>query len=373
MDSIPVPLVDLSSQHRALESELVAAFVEVLRDGRYVLGRSVGKLEDELSAVVGRPWVVGVSSGTDALSCALMALGIGPGDEVITTPFTFIATATAIVRLGAVPVFVDVDPVSYNLDPLLVPAALTPRTRAIIAVHLFGNPADVDALTGVAPGIDIVEDAAQALGARLGGRPVGSLGALGCFSFFPSKPLGGVGDGGAISCGTRELWERCRLLRSHGAKEKYRHEIVGGNFRLDELQAALLRVKLPHLEAWNVRRRELARCYDEGFADLGAVVCPRLSDGAASAYAQYTIRVRDGRRDALASHLGNLGIATAIHYPVPLHRQPCMGTLFAGRGAWLPEAERASREVLSLPIYPELSSAQQFRVIEGVRQYFGAR
>ncbi len=365
-----VPLVDLSSQHLGLESELAAAFLRVLRSGEYILGPAVRAFEEQLAEHVGTPWVVGVSSGTDALLAALMALGIGPHDEVITTPFSFVATASAIVRLHATPVFVDVEPSTLNLDPSRLASSVTSRTKAIIAVHLFGQPADVERLAYHAREVPIVEDAAQALGARWRGRAVGNLGTLASFSFFPSKTLGGLGDGGAIACSSEELWHRCRMLRSHGATEKYRHELLGGNFRLDALQAALLSVKLPLLETWNGRRRELAARYSDALADLPGLGCPSVHEEATPVFSQYTIRVLGGYREALVAFLAGRGVATAVHYPLPLHQQPCLrGVARLSPGA-LPVAEQAAREVLSLPLFPELSDAQQGRVIDGVRAFF---
>lgn len=359
----PVPMLDIAAQNGPLAAELREAFAKVLESGRFILGPEVGALEAELAERVGVGHALGVSSGTDALLVALMALGVGPGDEVITTPFTFFATAGSIARLGAKPVFVDIDRATFNLDPALLEAAITPRTRAIMPVHLFGQPCDMRAVSAVARAHDlrVVEDAAQALGATTEDGAVGALGDFGCFSFFPSKNLGGFGDGGLVTTDDDELFERARVLRGHGAKPKYFHALVGGNFRLDALMAALLRVKLPKLDDYTRGRRENAARYDALFAaaDLGGalVTPPRVEAG--HVYNQYVIRVE--RRDGLAAHLAERGISTAIYYPKSLHEQACFADLGYATGAF-PESERAASEVLALPIYGELPEASLERV-----------
>ena len=363
----PVVMLDVAAQNGPLSDKLRAVFARVLESGRFILGPEVTALEAELAAVVGVPHALGVSSGTDALLVALMALGVGVGDEVITTPFTFFATAGSIARLGARPVFVDIDPVSFNLDPVAVQAAITPRTRAIMPVHLFGQPCDMRALGRIAQAhsVFVVEDAAQALGATTEDGAVGSLGELGCFSFFPSKNLGGFGDAGLVTTKDAELAERARVLRGHGAKPKYFHALVGGNFRIDALMAALLRVKLPQLPAYTAARRENAARYDALFAaaDLGPRLTTPARVEAGHVYNQYVIRTP--KRDQLAAHLSQHGIETAIYYPKSLHEQGCFADLGYATGDF-PESERASREVLALPIYGELPPASLERVADEV-------
>ena len=356
--------------HETCAGELRAAFARVLASNQFVLGEEVTELEAELARYLSSAHAVGLSSGTDALVCALLALDIGPGAEVITTPFSFIATAEAIARVGARPVFADVDAVTLNLAPVAVARAVTPRTRAVLPVHLFGHPADVDALGAAAPGVPIVEDAAQAIGARERGRAVGTIGRLGCYSFFPTKPLGGLGDGGMVVTRDGELAERMRRLRQHGAAEKHLYRELGGNYRLDALQAAFLRVKLPYLEAWLSERRAIAVAYAEGLAGIDALVLPVTREETAPAWAHYVLRVRDGRRDELGRHLDALGVSTAVYYPRPLHLQPVFAGLGYARGDF-PNAERAADEVLAIPMFAGLTEAERGRVIEGVRGFFG--
>jgi dTDP-4-amino-4,6-dideoxygalactose transaminase len=352
--------------------------MEVLRSRRFILGPVVDLFETELAGYCGVARCVGVSSGTDALLVALMSEGIGPGDEVITTPFTFFSTVGAICRVGAKPVFVDIDPDTYNLDHSLVARAITPRTRAIIPVHLFGQMASMQPILDMAErhGFSVIEDACQSLGAKDGAKPAGSLGLYGCFSFFPSKNLGGAGDGGMVVSRDPERANRVRRLRNHGAAPKYHHELVGGNFRLDALQAAVLRAKLPYLEGW-IRGREsnsgryrkllAERCsVGDRANDLlqgASLVLPYQVPDTRHVYNQFVIRVRE--RDAVCAHLTRRGIGHAIYYPIPLHRQPCFSDLGYGEGS-LPCSERAAREVIALPIYPELTAAQQLEVVEAV-------
>ncbi len=344
------------------DAELSAAFSRVLTSRQFILGAEVSAFEAELGHYLGSAHAIGVSSGTDALIAALLALDIGPGDEVVTTPFTFIATAEAIARVGARPVFADVDPVTLNLDPARV--VRTPSTRAVLPVHLFGHPAELIGLE-----LPIIEDAAQAIGARAAGRRVGTLGRLGCFSFFPTKPLGALGDGGAVVTADGVLAERIRRLRQHGSADKHLYVELGGNFRLDALQAAFLRVKLPRLEAWLEARRAVALAYSRELAGIDELGLPATRQGTAPAWAHYVVRVRDGRRDALAQHLDALGIATAVYYPRPLHLQPVFAQLGYARGDF-PQAERAADEVLALPLFPGLTAEQQGRVVEAVRGFF---
>lgn len=360
----PIPLLDLEAQNGPLRAAIEIAIANVVRSNRFIMGPEVRAFEEEIAEAIGVEHAIGVSSGTDALLVSLMALDVGPGDEVITTPFSFFATAGVIHRVGATPVFVDIDPVTFNIDASKVAAKVTPRTRAILPVHLFGQPCDIEGLKNAAPGIPIVEDAAQAIFATTAKGPVGGLGTLACFSFFPSKNLGGFGDGGLVTTNDAGLAEKVRRLRVHGSHPKYVHAMVGGNFRLDTLQAAVLRVKLPHLARFTEARRENAARYDELLE--GLVTTPaRVEPG--HVYNQYTIRAE--RRDALAKHLAEREIGHAIYSPLPLHLQECFAHLGYREGD-LPEAERASREVLSLPIYPELGETRQRRVAEAIAAFY---
>ena len=363
MSEAGIPLLDIEAQNAPLFGELEAAFGRVLRSGAFILGPDVAALEREVAEKVGVPHAVGVSSGTDALLAALMAADVGPGDEVITTPFTFFATAGCIARLGAKPVFVDIEAESFNLDPEGVARAIGPKTKAIVPVHLFGRPADMARLLAVAGAIPIIEDAAQALGATTEQGAVGGLGAMGCFSFFPSKNLGGFGDGGIVTTGDAAIAERLRVLRAHGSKPKYFHGVIGGNFRLDTVQAALLRVKLPRLDSYAEGRRKNAERYVARFAQAGLarerLLTPRVVPG--HVFNQFVIRT--DRRDALIAHLASKRIATAIYYPLALHRQACFEHLGLAEGS-LPIAEAACREVLALPVFPELGEARLDAVVE---------
>ena len=351
-----IPLLDLKTQYAGMREEVMRAVGEVLESQICILGPKVEELEKAVAALSDCKHAVGMSSGTDALLAALMALEIGPGDEVITTPFTFFATAGCVARLGALPVFVDIDAGTFNIDPAKIEAAITPRTKAIIPVHLFGQMCDMDAIMEIAErhGIPVIEDAAQAISATYKGRQAGSIGAIGCFSFFPSKNLGGAGDGGMCVTNDAALNERLLLMRSHGSKPKYYHKFVGGNFRLDPLQAAVLLVKLPHLEGWSAGRRRNAALYDELFAG-SAVGTPEIAPDCVSIFNQYSIRVK--HRDAVRKALTDATVGTEIYYPVPMHLQEC----FAGKcriAGSMAEAEKAANEVIALPIYPELSPEQ---------------
>ncbi|MPY89836.1 MAG: aminotransferase class I/II-fold pyridoxal phosphate-dependent enzyme [Luteitalea sp.] len=367
-----VPLLDLHAQFQGIRDEVLAAIGRVCDAQRFVLGPEVEALERELARVAGTRDAIGVSSGTDALLVALMALGVGSGDEVIVPTYSFFATAGSVSRLGARAVFVDIDPATFNIDPDAARRALSARTKAIIPVHLFGQSAEMAEVTSMAreAGIAVVEDAAQAIGARYRDQPVGSLGTLGCFSFYPSKNLGACGDGGLVTTNDQALAERVRLLRSHGASQQYRHEVVGGNFRLDALQAAVLRVKLPHLPAWTACRQANAARYRQLFAERAPEAPVRLPVEAPDRthiYNQFVLRVP--ARDALRAHLAAAGIGTEVYYPLPFHLQPCFASLGYRRGG-LPEAERASAESLALPVFPELSEEQQRYVVEQIADFY---
>jgi dTDP-4-amino-4,6-dideoxygalactose transaminase len=369
----PVPLLDLQAQYRPLRAELLAAIERVCDSQRFILGPEVEALEAELARAIGAPHAITISSGTDALLAAMMALGIGPGDEVVTTTYSFFATAGCVSRLGATPVLVDILPDTYNIDPEAVRSALTPRTRAVVAVHLYGLCADMDALLAVTvpAGVPIIEDAAQAIGARYKERQAGTMGAVGCFSFFPSKNLGAFGDGGLVTCTDATLAHEVMLLRNHGAEPKYFHKRIGGNFRLDALQAAVLRVKLPHLPEWTNGRRANAARYTALFADLedaGLVTLPIEPAGYHHIYNQYVVRIPD--RDRVRRELAERGIGTEVYYPVPFHLQECFADLGYARGAF-PHAETAAASSLALPIYPELTEAQQAAVVEEIAEALG--
>jgi UDP-2-acetamido-2-deoxy-ribo-hexuluronate aminotransferase len=358
-------MVDLQSQYEAIRAEVDEAIQEVIDDSAFIRGAAVGHFERELAAYLGGRYAVGVGNGTDALQIAFMALGIGPGDEVITTPFTFIATAEAAMLLGAKPVWVDIEPSSFNIDVDLLEAAITPRTRAIVPVHLFGRPADMSAIMAVADrhGVAVVEDNAQSIGSRVGGTATGYIGAIGCLSFFPSKNLGAFGDGGAVLTNDGALFERVRMIANHGSRKKYFNEVVGVNSRLDTMQAAILRVKLRHLDRYIAARQLAADWYDELLAATSGIITPRRGENG-HVFHQYTIRVKGGgsRRDKLAAFLRERGIPTATYYPVPLHRLP----VFAGSSAELPEAECAADEVLSLPMHTELHKDQVAFIAETI-------
>jgi len=364
---VNVPLLDLRAQFASIEREVRAAMDRVLETQRFIGGPEVEGLEHEIAAYCGTRHAIGVSSGTDAILGALMALGIGPGDEVIVPPFTFFATAGCVVRLGGKPVFADIEPRTFNIDPSKVERAVTKRTRAIMPVHLFGQCADVDPIVeiGERHGVPVIEDAAQALGATYKGRRAGSLARLGCFSFFPSKNLGAFGDGGIVTTDDDALAAKLRVLRDHGQKPKYHYRFVGGNFRLDALQAAVLRVKLTHLEAWHEARRRNAGRYDSLLAG-SAVTTPWIAPHNRTIYNQYVIRHPD--RDGLRQHLSDRGVGTEVYYPVSLHLQECFADL-GHRDGDFPESERAQREVLALPVYPELTEEQIGHVAECIAQY----
>jgi len=368
---VNVPLLDLQAQYRPLRDALLAAMTRVADSQRFIMGPEVDGLEAELAALLGVRHAVAVSSGTDALLLALMALEIKAGDEVVTTTYSFFATAGTIARIGARPVLVDIDPATFNIDPAQAVAAITPRTRAIMPVHLFGLSADLDPIMDAAgrAGIPVVEDAAQAIGSTYKSRPLGGIGMFGGFSFFPSKNLGAFGDAGLLTTNDETLAERARLLRTHGMKPKYYHHLVGANFRMDALQAAVLRVKAPHLAAWTEGRRRNAARYRTLFRDAGldgAIELPQEPSDRMHIFNQFVIRTP--ARDALKRHLDEQGIGNEIYYPVPFHLQPCFAHLGYRRGAF-PHAERAADESLAIPIYGELTAAQQEAVVSAIGRF----
>lgn len=408
-----IPILDLKRQYASIKPDIDAAIQRVVESGRFILGPEVEALEREVATYCGVKHAIGVASGTDALLLALRALGIGPGDGVIVPSFTFFATAGVVHNVGATPIFCDIDPKTFNLDPSNVRRILTmhhgplttdhpPRTtdyglrtrpKAVIPVHLYGQMADMDAIMPLAEeyGLYVIEDAAQAIGATYSGqrttdygpgtgssgprtmdygpsRKAGTIGHLGCFSFFPTKNLGAYGDGGMVVTNDDELADKVRMLRVHGAKPKYYHHLVGYNSRLDALQAAVLRAKLPHLEAWSEARRQKAGRYDELLAGIPGIALPHRLAACQHIFHQYTVRILGGRRDALRAHLTEQGIATEIYYPLPLHLQPCFRHLGYKEGD-LPESESASQEALSLPMFPELTDEEQAYVAQAVRTF----
>lgn len=369
-----VPLLDLRAQFEAIRDEVRSAVDRVFDSQHFVLGAEVEGLEEEIARYSQTKFAIGCASGSDALLLALMSCGIGEGDEVVTTPFSFFATAAAITRLGARPVFVDVDAPTFNIGPALVAAAVTQRTRAIVPVHLYGQCAEMNPLIelGETHGIPIIEDAAQAIGAEDQRRRAGSMGTIGCLSFYPSKNLGGAGDGGMLVTNDLGHAQRLRMLRVHGEEQKYLHKHVGINSRLDALQAAVLRVKLPHLDEWSTGRQRKAQQYELMFADAGLsdkVELPFVRSGARHIFHQFVVRVRDGKREALREHLRACGVGTDVYYPVPLHLQECFAFLGYKEGDF-PIAERAAKDTLALPVYPELADEQQEYVVSMIGKFF---
>ena len=363
-----VPLCDLQTQYRELEPQIEAALTRVLRSGQVILGPEVSALEEEVAGYCGVSHGVGCGSGTDALLLALHGLGIGPGDEVILPTFTFFATAGSVCRTGARPVFTDVDPDTYNLDPLQVESKITERTRAIMVVHLFGQCAEMEPLWRIAErhNIVLIEDAAQSMGAEYQGKRAGSLGSMGCLSFYPTKNLGTYGDAGMVVTSDPEWAERMTCLRGHGMEPKYFHKYIGWNARIDALQAAMLRVKLPHLDEWIANRQAAARCYD-GLLEENHLTHflerPKVRPKRRHTFNQYVVRVADGERDALVRHFKSEKIGCEIYYPMPLHRQECLAYLGHVEGDF-PASEEAARSVLALPMFPEITVEQQRRVVQ---------
>lgn len=355
-----IPALDLTPEIQALWDELMAAIQGVLKSGQFIMGPNVKAFEEEVASYLGVKHTIGVNSGTDALVIGLRAAGIGPGDEVITTPFTFFATAEAISRVGATPVFVDIDERTFNINPELIEPAITPQTRAILPVHLYGQAADMDPIMELAEkyNLKVIEDTAQAFGGEYKGKKLGTIGDVGCFSFFPSKNLGAFGDGGLIASNNDEIAEVARMLRVHGARKKYYNEMIGYNSRLDEIQAAILRAKLPHVDEWNESRRQAAQRYNHLLKDVPGIITPHEDSNAKHVYHQYTIRVQNGRRDELKEHLSKNGIGTMVYYPVPVHQLP----IYREHPPTLAVAQRLAGEVLSLPIWPKVSKGLQEQI-----------
>ena len=364
-----IPPIDLTRQYKLISEETAAAVLEVLHSGRYIGGAAVADFEHQFSQYVGVSQCVACNSGTDALYLALRALNIGQGDQVITTPFTFFATAEAITMTGAIPVFVDIDPETFNIDVHQIEGAITGKTRAILPVHLFGQPADMTKLMAIAQthNLFVIEDCAQATGAEWAGKKVGSIGHIGCFSFFPTKNLGACGDGGALTTNDPAIAARVRMLKEHGSSVRYRHDAIGINSRLDTIQAAILQIKLRHLDCWNQQRREVAARYQEFLQPIPGIKLPQELTRSKSVWNQYTIRVTDKgeeaepHRDKVRRQLQQVGVSSMIYYPIPLHLQPVYQDLGYQVGQ-LPASEQVAREVLSLPMFPELSSEEQQQV-----------
>ena len=363
-----IKLVDLDSQYQAIGEEIWSAMKDVVKNSAFILGRHVKAFEDDFAGFCNARFAVGVASGTDALMLTMKALGIGPGDEVITVPNTAFPTAEAITLSGASVVFADINPETFNIDPAVVEKKITRKTRAIIPVHLYGQPAQMDELKELCQNrkLMLIEDAAQAHGAEYKGQRVGAIGDAACFSFYPSKNLGGYGDGGAVVTNDERITEKVRMLRNHGRHEKYLHEIEGYNSRLDALQAAILSVKLKYLDGWSEKRRQHARYYDKLLSSVKEVTTPKVLDGVKSVYHVYVIRVKD--RDLLRKRLKEENIDTGVHYPVPLHLQPALAYLGLGKGSF-PMAEEAALTVLSLPLYPEMTNEQIETVVDAVKQH----
>ncbi|MDR4890026.1 DegT/DnrJ/EryC1/StrS family aminotransferase [Fredinandcohnia sp. QZ13] len=366
-----VPMLDLTEQYQELRTEILSQLEDVMSKASFILGNNVKKLEADIASYSNVKHGVGVANGSDALHISLLACGIKEGDEVITTAFTFFATAGAVARIGAKPVFVDIDPQTFNIDPTKIEHAVTEKTKAIIPVHLYGQTADMDAINEIAKNhnLFVIEDAAQAIGAKYKGKKVGELGTTACYSFFPTKNLGAYGDGGMVVTNDDEISEKMRVLRVHGSKPKYHHHVLGYNSRLDELQAAVLNVKFPHLDQWSELRREKARVYSELLNEAVGqhVTTPYMAEENYHIFHQYTLRV--DRRDELQQYLKENGIDTMIYYPIPLHLQPVFSELGYKEGD-LPETEKACKEALSLPMYPELPLEMQKYVVEKIAEFY---
>ena len=365
--STQIPILDLSPQIDALWPELTAAIERVLKSGAFIMGPDVKALEDEAANYLGAKHAISCNSGTDALVIGLRALGIGPGDEVITTPFSFFATAESISMVGATPVFVDIDPLTYNIDPAKIEAAITPKTKAIMPVHLYGNPAAMDRIVAIAKqhGLKVAEDCAQSWGATVDGKRTGTIGDFGAYSFFPSKNLGAYGDGGLIATDDDNIAAACRMLRVHGSAKKYHNEVLGYNSRLDSIQAAILRVKLPHIDRWNDGRRAAAAYYNDKLQGVAGLVTPTLTPG--HVFHQYTIRLTAKNRDDIQAKLQAAGVGTMIYYPIPQDQLPVYG----GKPGRFPESDKAGAQVLSLPMWPELTRDVQDRVMAALKAALG--
>lgn len=359
-----IPMVDLKTQYHNLKQEMDLAVLTALESTQFILGPNVTSFEQEAASYLGAPYAVTCASGTDALHLAILAAGIGPGDEVITSPFTFIATAEAICYAGATPVFVDIDPKTFNLDPALLEAAITPRTKAVIPVHLFGQPADMSAIQAVCTGHNLllIEDCAQSFGASINGRQTGTIGSMGCFSFFPSKNLGCYGDGGMVTCATAELAEQVKVLRNHGSRVRYHHSVIGYNSRLDDIQAAILRVKLKRIDEFNQGRRRVAHLYSELLNDVATT--PFEDGKGLHIYHQYTLLT--DQRDKIMAKLAEKQISSAVYYPIPLHRQDVFAQQFAD--VKLPVSETVASRCMSLPVYPEMPEESVRLVAQTVRE-----
>jgi dTDP-4-amino-4,6-dideoxygalactose transaminase len=359
-----IPMVDLKTQYHDLKSEIDSAVLAAMESTQFILGPNVTGFEMEAAAYLGAPYAVACASGTDALHLAIRAAGIGPGDEVITTPFTFIATAEAICYAGATPVYVDIDPRSFNIDPALIEAAITSRTKAIVPVHLFGQPADMAAIETISHkhNLILIEDCAQSFGASINGRMTGSIGRMGCFSFFPSKNLGCYGDGGMVTCSTQEMAEQVKVLRNHGSRIRYHHSVIGYNSRLDDIQAAILRVKLKRIDEFNSDRRRVAHLYSELLGDIVSV--PYEDAKGVHVYHQYTLLT--SRRDEVMAKLSEKHISSAVYYPIPLHKQDVFAEAYAG--LTLPVAEDVASKCMSLPVYPEMPEESVRLVAQTIRE-----
>lgn len=365
-----IPLLDLKAQYATIRDEVGKAIGEVLESQHFILGPKVDQCEKAIATYSNCSYGIGVSSGSDALLACLMAENIGPGDELITTPYTFFATVGAISRLGATPVFVDIDPATYNIDVAQIAAKITKKTRAMIPVHLFGQMAEMDPIMSLAEEhhLVVIEDAAQAIGAEYKGRRAGSIGHYGCFSFFPSKNLGAIGDGGMVVTNDAQRAEKLKVLRGHGAKPKYYHRVVGGNFRLDAVHAAVVSAKLPHLDAWTAARQRNAKRYDHLFREAGLSIALPVVTTDRHIFNQYVIR--SSSRDELQAFLKNKGVGSEVYYPVPMHLQDCFAYLGVRPGEF-PESERAAKESLAIPVYPELNDAQARYVVECIAEFVG--
>lgn len=368
MDNLQIPFIDFSSQRKRIGNEVKDAVGRVIDSQLFILNQNVAHLESQVASKIGSKFAIGVASGSDALYLALWALGIGPGDEVIVPPFTFFATAGAVSRTGATPVFADVDLKTFNLDPSQFERRISPKTKAVIPVHLFGLPCDMEAIMRIAKkhAISVVEDAAQSFGAAYDGKETAAIGDAGCLSFFPTKNLGGAGDGGMVTTVSEELADKIKMLRVHGSKKKYVHDYIGINSRLDEIQAAVILTKLKYIDEWNASRQSLARHYNEGLKEL-PLQTPQISPKAVSTFHIYSIL--SDQRDALNAHLSKSGIGTGIYYPLPLHLQPCYASLGYKKGDF-PVSESVASRILALPMYPELTTQSMDRVIQAIKAFY---